>query len=135
MKKDINLAEQLLIVFIIVIGIIVVSLGVILPNNLIPIYETNVYNYLRQPLSFVQNEDDVSNTKINTEIAYIYIDDINNIGAVSISTNLTDIIKINDIKVLLDKIDFSNKEGNFVYKTHKYYYVLFHHNEILKSFY
>lgn len=132
MRKDINLAEQLLIVFIIVVGIIVVSLGVILPNNLIPIYETNVYNYLRQPLSFVQNEDDVNNTKINTEIAYIYIDDINNIGAVSISTNLEDIIKINNINRLLDKIDFSIREGNFVYKARKYYYVLSNSDDRIK---
>ncbi|MEE3342807.1 MAG: HAMP domain-containing sensor histidine kinase [Bacilli bacterium] len=132
MNKDRNLAEQLLIVFIIVIGIIVISLGIILPNNLIPIYETNVYNYLKQPLSFVQNEDDVSNTSVNTEIAYIYIDNIANTSNISISTNLTDIIKINNIDTLLNKIDFKTKEGKFTYKTHNYYYVLSNNNDRIK---
>ena len=65
MRQKINLTEQLLIVCIVILGIIVISLGIILPNNLVPIYETNVYNYLKQPLSFVQNEDDV-NDSINT---------------------------------------------------------------------
>ncbi|MBR3161633.1 MAG: HAMP domain-containing histidine kinase [Bacilli bacterium] len=132
MNRNINLAEQLLIVFIIVIGIIVISLGIILPNNLIPIYETNVYNYLKQPLSFVQNEDDVSNSSLNTEIAYIYIDDISNSNTVSISTNLTDIIRINNIDRLLNKIDFTTKEGKFIYKAHRYYYVLSNNNDRIK---
>ena len=132
MNKNINLAEQLLIVFIIVIGIIVISLGIILPNNLIPIYERNVYNYLKQPLSFVQTEDDVSNTSINTEIAYIYIDDISDINTVSISTNLTDIIRINDIDKLLNRINFNSKEGKFMYKAHSYYFVLSNSNDRIK---
>ena len=132
MNKNTNLADQLLIVFIVVLGIIVISLGIILPNNLIPIYETNVYNYLKQPLNFVQNEDDVSNTRVNTEIAYIYIDDVSNNNTVSISTNLTDIIKINKIDSLLNRIDFSTKEGKFKYKAHNYYYVLSNNNDRFK---
>ena len=132
MNKNTNLADQLLIVFIVVLGIIVISLGIILPNNLIPIYETNVYNYLKQPLNFVQNEDDVSNTRVNTEIAYIYIDDVSNNNTVSISTNLTDIIKINKIDSLLNRIDFSTKEGKFKYKAHNYYYVLSNNNDRIK---
>ena len=129
---NINLAEQLLIVFIVVLGIIVISLGIILPNNLVPIYETNVYNYLKQPLSFVQNESDVSNTSVNTEIAYIYIYDPRNSNTISISANLTDIIKINSIDRLLDRIDFTTKEGKFTYKTHTYYYVLSNNNDRIK---
>jgi len=132
MIKSVNLAEQLLIVFSVVVGIIVISLGIILPNNLIPIYETNVYNYLKQPLSFVQTEDDVSNTRVNTEIAYIYIDDITDINTVSFSTNLTDIIKINNIVKLLNRINFNNKEGKFLYKAHTYYYVLSGNNDRMK---
>ena len=87
-----NLTEQLFVVCMIIIGIMIVSLGIILPNMLLPIYETNVYNYLRQPLSFVQNEEDITKNDINTEIAYIYIG-ANNM--VSISENLSDIININ----------------------------------------
>lgn len=121
MRRNINLTEQLLIVCIIILGIIVVSLGIILPNNLIPIYETNVYNYLKQPLSFVQNEDDV-NDSINTEIAYIYINDLNG-TSISISDNISEIIDIQDVSKLLAKIDFDVNEGKFKYKRNIYYYV------------
>ena len=62
-KLKLSLTEQLLVVCIFILGIVVISLGIILPNDLIPIYETNVYNYLKQPLSFVQNEEDVTNMK------------------------------------------------------------------------
>ena len=68
-----NLREQLFVVWMIILGIMVVSLGIILPNKLIPIYETNVYNYLRQPLSFLHNEDDINENTVNTEVAYLYI--------------------------------------------------------------
>ena len=62
MRKN-NLTEQLFIICIIIIGIMITSLGIILPNRLIPIYETNVYNYLKQPLSFVQSENDINETE------------------------------------------------------------------------
>ena len=68
-----SLVNQLIVVCIFILLIVVTFLGVILPNNLIPVYEANVYNYLRQPLSFVQNEDDINNNIINTEVAYLYI--------------------------------------------------------------
>ena len=93
--RRVNLTEQLLIICIFILGIIVISLGIILPNNLIPIYETNVYNYLKQPLSFVQNEDDI-NDNINTEIAYVYINDLSGTN-ISISDNLERIIDIKNI--------------------------------------
>lgn len=86
MRTNVSLTEQLLILCLVILGIIVISLGIILPNNLIPIYETNVYNYLKQPLSFVRNEEDV-NDSINTEIAYIYINDLSG-TSISISDNL-----------------------------------------------
>ena len=121
MRQKINLTEQLLIVCIVILGIIVISLGIILPNNLVPIYETNVYNYLKQPLSFVQNEDDV-NDSINTEIAYIYINDLST-TSISVSDNVFEIIDIQDISKLLDKIDLTATEGKFKYKRDTYYYV------------
>ena len=73
MRKSVNLTEQLLFICVIILSIIVISLGVILPNNLIPIYETNVYNYLKQPLSFVKEEADISDTIINTEPSTRYV--------------------------------------------------------------
>ena len=118
MKK--NLTEQLFIVCMIIIGIMVISLGIILPNMLLPIYETNVYNYLRQPLKFVQNEEDILTTDINTEIAYIYIS-ANKM--VSISENLSDIIDISNIDKLLSKLDLTKETGKLNYKRNNYYYV------------
>jgi len=116
-----KLTEQLLLVCIVIITIIVLSLGVVLPQNLIPIYETNVYNYLRQPLSFVEKVEDVDSHFIDTEIAYIYIDDtLNKIG---ISDNINDIIDINNIDKLLENIDYNKENGKFQYKRETYYYV------------
>ncbi len=134
-KLKLSLTEQLLVVCIFILGIVVISLGIILPNDLIPIYETNVYNYLKQPLSFVQNEEDVTDIKkadiINTEIAYIYINDISG-TSISISDNLSDIIDINDIDELLSNFDLSKSEGKFKYKTTTYYYVLSAQNNQIK---
>ena len=134
-KLKLSLTEQLLVVCIFILGIVVISLGIILPNDLIPIYETNVYNYLKQPLSFVQNEEDVTDMKktdiINSEIAYIYINDISG-TSISISDNLSDIIDINDIDELLSNFDLSKSEGKFKYKTTIYYYVLSAQNNQIK---
>ena len=134
-KLKLSLTEQLLVVCIFILGIVVISLGIILPNDLIPIYETNVYNYLKQPLSFVHNEEDVTDMKktdiINTEIAYIYINDISG-TSISISDNLSDIIDINDIDELLSNFDLNQSEGKFKYKTTTYYYVLSAQNNQIK---
>lgn len=127
MKK--NLTEQLFIVCILIISIMVVSLGIILPNMLLPIYETNVYNYLKGPLSFVQNEEDITKNNINTEVAYIYIGSNN---LVSISDNLSDIIDITNIDKLISKIGLTTENGKFTYKRDTYYYVTSISNNIVR---
>ena len=106
---------------IIILGIMIISLGIILPKGLIPVYETNVYNYLKQPLSFLQSEEDIKEKSINTEVAYIYISSNNTI---KISENLEKIIDIKDINNLLEKLDFTKENGKFKYKRHEYYYVV-----------
>ena len=127
MRRNINLTEQLLLICFVILSIIIISLGIILPNNLIPIYETNVYNYLKQPLNFVQDEDDISNI-VNTEIAYIYINDSN----ISFSDNLKNVIHIKNISKLISKIDLTQDEGKFRYKTNTYYYVtLINNNQVM----
>ena len=65
--NKINLKQQLFLIYILVIGILIISLGIILPTNLLPIYEDNLYNYLKQPLNFVADTDEFSENKINTE--------------------------------------------------------------------
>ena len=119
MRKN-NLTEQLFVVWMIILGIMIISLGVILPNMLIPISETNLYNYLRQPLSFVQSKEDIENNKITSEIVYLYI---TNNNMVSISDNFEDVIDINSIDNLLSKLDLTTKKGKFNYKRNTYYYV------------
>ena len=114
-----NLTEQLFIVCIIIISIMVIALGIVLPNMLIPVYETNVFNYLRQPLTFVQNEEDIIDKNINSEIAYIYI---SNNNTISTSTNLNEVININDISKLISKLNFNKENGKFSYKRNNYYY-------------
>ena len=118
--KKLSLTEQLFIICIIIVGIIIVTLGIILPNKLVPIYETNVYNYLKQPLSFLQTEDDINDTNITTEVAYIYISQN---GTISVSDNIEDVINIKSVKKILSKIDFTKENGNFRYQHQKYYYV------------
>ena len=121
-----NLREQLFVVWMIILGIMVVSLGIILPNKLIPIYETNVYNYLKQPLSFLQSEDDIKENTVNTEVAYLYIVSSN---TVSISDNLSDIIDIRDMNKLLSHFDLTKENGKFIYKRNTYYYVTNMHSK------
>ena len=116
-----KLTEQLLLICILIVTIIIFSLGVILPNNLIPIYETNVYNYLKQPLSFVETADDISGSSINAEIAYIYISkDYNDI---KVSDNLKSIMDDKTINKFLNGIDYNTGYGKFKYQHNTYYYV------------
>ena len=119
MKKN-TLIEQLFIICIIILGIMIVSLGIILPKMLIPVYETNVYNYLRQPFNFFQSASDINETTISTEVAYIYI---SSDDTVSFSENLNDVIKVNNIDSLLSKLDFKKESGKLKYQYHDYYYV------------
>ena len=116
-----SLTTQLIWICVIILGIAIISLGVILPNNLVPIYEANVYNYLRQPLSFLQTAEDINDNKITTEVAYIYIN-ANNV--ISVSDNIDRVISISDIDKLLSKLDFDNENGKFSYKRDVYYYVV-----------
>ena len=124
-----NLTEQLFVICIIIVSIMVISLGLILPNMLLPIYENNVYNYLRGPLSFVLNEEDIVNNNINSEIAYIYIG-ANNM--ISISDNLIDIINIKDVNKLISKLDLTTESGKLLYKRNTYYYVTSISNNVIR---
>ena len=84
----------------------------------------NLYNYLNQSLSLLEKVD---NNKINSEIAYIYIDSDNN---VFVSNNLSSVININSIDKLLDNIN--DIKGKFVYKNKIYYYATESNNNIKK---
>lgn len=119
MKNKFSLTEQLLYICILIVSILVISLGIILPKTLLPIYEENLYNYLKQPLDYIENVETINN-KINTEIAFIYIND--NIDTISISKNLNTLLDINNLDKIVKKID--NKYGKIKYNTKTYYYYL-----------
>ena len=113
--KKLSLTKQLLYICILIIGIIFIALGIILPNELLPIYEENIYNKLKQPLSFIRTSDDVSNNNNDTDIAYIY----QNSEVILVSKNIDDVVKNFDT----DIINYTTHNyGKIVYKNRLYYY-------------
>ena len=122
MRKP-NLTEQLLFICIVIVAIIVISLGIILPRTLLPIYEDNLYNYLRESLNILDNPD---NNKINSEVAYIYVNGENTF----ISSNLNKVVGEDTTKIILSKID--NNEGKFIYNKKVYYYSMITSNNMKK---
>ena len=117
MKNKFSLTEQLLYICILIVSIIVISLGLILPKTLIPIYEENLYNYLKQPLNILDNIENIS-SKINSEVAFIYLNE--NTDTVTITENLQTIVNINKLDNIIKKID--SKYGKFKQTGKTYYY-------------
>ena len=115
--KEISLTNQLIFICILIVGIICIALGIILPKELLPIYEENIYNKLKQPLIFVNNSEDINKEDIDneTDIAYIYI--INDTILTSYNINTVIPSYNNDILKYI-----SNKKGKFIYKNKVYYY-------------
>ena len=115
--KSISLTKQLLYLILLIVGIIFIALGIILPKELLPIYEENIYNKLKEPLYFINNTEDIynENGRINADIAYIY--NINN--NIYTSYNIEDIIPKYDNIILNYIID---QYGKIIYKGKLYYY-------------
>lgn len=116
MKKYVQskLSRQLVLVVTIACSVILLSIGVILPKSLLPVYEKNLYNYLKQPLELVS--DDIEENPISNEIAYIYMYE----DVISVSENLGKIVRFADVYKLTNY--FTEKYGKFIYKAHIYYY-------------
>ena len=112
MKKP-TLAEQLLLICALIIVIVIISLGIILPKTLLPTYEENLYNYLNQSLNLLEKPE---NNIVDSDIAYIYKDNSNMV----FSKNLNEVINIDNINIILDRI--TSNRGNFIYKNKLYYY-------------
>lgn len=116
-KRKISLTKQLVYICLIIIGIIFVTLGIILPKELLPIYEENTYNKLKQPLTFIRKSEDL-NIIINnseTDIAYIYYND----AIVIASKNIYNVVKNYDKNIINYTKD---NYGKFIYKNKLYYY-------------
>ena len=92
--KKLTLTEQFLFICVSIIVIVIISLGMVLPKTLLPVYEENLYNYLNQSLNLLEKPE---NNRVDSEVAYIYIDGDKNI---LVSSNLSDVVNIKDVKVI-----------------------------------
>ena len=114
MNNTFKLSKQLMWLITLSFVIIIISLGVALPRVITPVAEANLYNYLSEPLKFIDNE--VDQTLIDTEIAYISIQK----DVISSSDNLDDVIKYKDLDTLIKEMP--EEKGKFTYKNQQYYY-------------
>lgn len=120
-----SLLNQLIAIALVMFGIVFVSVGIVLPKALLPVYEKNIYNYLKQPLYLINDElkDDDFNSN---NIAYIFIDQNNEIYT---SHNINDVINCESDKI----ISYINNEyGKFKYKSKTYYYNTSYNQSIIK---
>lgn len=124
--SKLKLSKQLVIIVAIAFALLFTSLGVVLPKVLIPVAETNLYNYLREPLKLMSSEMDEK--LLNTEVAYIY--DIKD-GELLASDNLSDITGTDDPEVLLKNM--KDTYGKFVYKHRTYYYYTIKSDQLTKT--
>lgn len=109
-----TLSHQLISIGFIICMIIFMSLGILLPRTLMPVYENNIYQYLKQPLELIDYEIDSS--QVNSTVAYLYVTGDNEIIA---SDNLSKVISANPEQVLrfIDK-----GYGKFKFLGATYYY-------------
>lgn len=120
-----NLSKQLLFVIGITFLVLFISLGAILPRMLIPVAESNIYNYLSEPLKLYSSQtNDIP--LLNSEIAYIYISLDNRVYTQNIS-NLIDTNNLNEILIKMTKA-----YGKFIYKHKTYYYYTLKTDDITK---
>ena len=66
-----RLGRQLILILVIIFDIVLVTVGFILPNLLTPMYESTIYNALKNPLDMISS--DLEGRNISNEIAYLYI--------------------------------------------------------------
>ena len=118
------LSRQLLSIAIIIFSVIFISLGILLPKALVPIYEKNIYRYLKEPLILIQNNLD--RDTLETDIAYLYI--IKNEQIIH-SDNLNKVIKASP-RTILKKID--NSYGKIKYLGKEYYYNTSYDDSVIK---
>lgn len=110
----VKLSQQLLVLVGVAFVLLFTSLGVVLPQLLIPFAESNIYTYLSEPLKIM--DSDVDELLLDTEVAYIYVVD----GKSAYSDNLEDVISVKNVDKLLSKI--TDTYGKFIYNHKTYYY-------------
>ncbi len=107
-----TLYKQLLAIIVLIVAIIFIALLLILPKQLLPIYEERMYQTLRQSLIISRN--DIVNAT-NNDIGYIYVYN----EKTYVSNNFSDIISL-DVTSIMKNIN--NTHGKFTYSGKTYYY-------------
>ena len=122
--KQNNLSKQLLLVVGVAFILLFISLGVVLPQMLIPVAEQTIYSYLSEPLKMYDN--DIDNKLLNTEIAYIYISE----NTITTSPNIREVISFKS----LDDIqkEMKDSHGKFIFNHKTYYYYTLKKDTITK---
>lgn len=108
-----RLGRQLILILVIIFDIVLLTVGVLLPKLFTPIYESSVYNSLKNPLDMV--DSDLEGENINNDIAYLYVFDEN----IYTSNNYDKIIKIEEDVVLSN---LNEECGKFKKDNTEYYY-------------
>ena len=111
-----NLMKQLVTIGIIIVLIIALSLIILLPRLLLPIYEKNIYVYLKKPLELIDIDINSNDNVTSSDVAYIYI---KNNGDIVTSSNYSNIINAS-YDIVLEKMD--NEYGKFYFQGRNYYY-------------
>lgn len=120
-----TLSKQLLQIGVIIFTIVLISLGLILPNALLPIYENNIYQYLKQPLELL--DYGISESKLGSDVAYLYITSDEEIIS---SDNFSKVMNYASPKQILK---FTTDEyGKISYLGKNYYYNTSYSNYIKK---
>lgn len=110
-----KLGRQLILILVIIFDIVLVTVGIILPKSLTPVYESSIYNALKNPLDIINS--DLEGSNVSNEIAYLYMVD----GKIYTSNNYTKIVNIDKDELL----NMLNKEyGSFEFNDKTYYYYL-----------
>lgn len=108
-----NLSKQLLKLSLVIFVIIFITLGIILPNILLPIYENNIYQYLKEPLELIDNG--ISENQLGSDVAYLYITTDSDIIT---SDNFSKIVKKAKPKQILNFIKEDHGKINYLGKTY-----------------
>ena len=114
MKLKNRLLKQLLLIGLTSTLILYISLGIVLPKVLLPIYEKNIYQYLEHPLELIQNDIDVA--EFDEEVAYLYVTSNNDI---IVSNNISKITNLSPEQIL---VNINKDYGKFKYLDKTYYY-------------
>lgn len=113
MKLKHNLYRQILTIVLVMFALIYISFAIVFPRVLLPIYEKNIYLYLKNPLDVVQT--DTFSKNIDSKIAYIYVEN----DVITVSKNMDKVTNLPTNQIMKN---IKGEYGKFVYKNKTYYY-------------